>query len=93
MHSRVVLLIPFAIPSPNMFPILEEYLCTQNAGKLLCALVPALSELAQVTTFIDLPEKLSCKLTSASLLAGAMRVYGLWQDACSLGVLIYISLV
>lgn len=87
MHSRVVPLIPFAIPSPEMFPILEEYLCTQNSGKLLRAIVPALSEMGPVTTFSDLPEKLSCKLTSASLLSGALRVYGLWQDACSLGVL------
>lgn len=71
MHSRIVPLISFAIP---LLLILAEYLCTQNSSKLLCALVPALSELGPETTFSNLPESLSYKLTSASLRLGVIRV-------------------
>lgn len=86
-RKRTVPLVPFSIPSPDTFPLVTQFLCTQDAVQLFKALVPIAPPDDPENQPTNLSEHLADSYTSSSLVSNAMRVYGVWQNACSLGVL------
>ncbi|OCB89154.1 hypothetical protein A7U60_g3637 [Sanghuangporus baumii] len=89
-HStRVVPLLPFCLPSIETFPLMMRFLCTQDTSVLFRELIPIGPPDGGMWQgdFSRLAEELAKVYTSSSILSGALRVYAVWQNACSLGVL------
>ncbi|KAJ6618711.1 hypothetical protein B0H10DRAFT_2176175 [Mycena sp. CBHHK59/15] len=62
--------VPLCIPSPETFPLLQSYLYTQQPTMLLTSLQP--------------PRDSETDLLQ--LATHAMKIHGLWRNACALGV-------
>ncbi|TDL27969.1 hypothetical protein BD410DRAFT_680773, partial [Rickenella mellea] len=84
--------VPINIPSSETFPPLCTYLYTQRADQLLATLLPttpALSgpdPLSVQRSLQNLASKLACENSAAKLLECAMKVNGVWRNACALGI-------
>lgn len=70
-YPYTIPVVPLALPSPGMYPILQNYLYTKNIATLEKFLVPASH--AQMHT--------------TSLMRRLLAVHGLWGNACALGVI------
>ncbi|KAH8112306.1 hypothetical protein DFH11DRAFT_1609122 [Phellopilus nigrolimitatus] len=84
-------LVPLGVPSAADFAPLVSFLYTRSAGALFRRLVPpacvpAGCVLGQGASVALLAAALAASLAPASLMAGALRVHGVWRNACSLGV-------
>ncbi|KAL5478434.1 hypothetical protein ACEPAI_2618 [Sanghuangporus weigelae] len=88
-HTRVVPLLPFCLPSIETFPLMMHFLCTQDTSVLFRELIPIGPPDGGMWQgdFSRLAEELAKVYTGSSILSGALRVYAVWQNACSLGVL------
>lgn len=67
--------LPLALPSPETFAPLSSYLYTRRADALLKTLIPLASNRQSVAD-----------LSSSTLLAYALKIHGVWRNACALGV-------
>lgn len=67
--------IPLALPSPETFAPLSSYLYTRRADTLLRTLVPRAQNAQSVAN-----------VPSSILLAHALKIHGVWRNACALGV-------
>ena len=79
-------ILPLSIPSPETFATLSSYLYTRRADALLRALLPSFPSSTPVpTTMVALTQTLE-RAPSSTLLAHALKVHGVWRNACALGV-------
>ncbi|KAI0059984.1 hypothetical protein BV25DRAFT_1808084 [Artomyces pyxidatus] len=95
--SITVPVVPLCIPSPQTYPHLSAYLYIKRADILLSQLLPCPpppavatppddSESAQKDAIMTFAGKLAATYTPHALLQYAMRVNGLWRNACALGI-------
>ncbi|KLO07826.1 hypothetical protein SCHPADRAFT_836077 [Schizopora paradoxa] len=80
-------LVPLALPSPETFAQLSTFLYTRRADQLLASLMPAApSSSSKSSDSLDSYATQLSSLPRPTLLAHALRVHGLWKNACALGV-------
>ncbi|KAI5120021.1 hypothetical protein M0805_004650 [Coniferiporia weirii] len=85
-------LVPFAIPSPETFGIIGQYLYTGHAELLVHGLMPQwrMTDFTGCVTPVQMLERLSKHLASTctphELLVRLRGVHAVWQNACSLGI-------
>lgn len=82
-------LVPLALPSPETFAQLSTFLYTRRADQLLASLMPSAPSSSTPSTSTDSLDAYATQLSSLprpTLLAHALRVHGLWKNACALGV-------
>lgn len=85
-------LVPLALPSPETFAQLSTFLYTRRADQLLASLMPAAPSSSSSSPSSSNADSLDTYATQLSslprptLLAHALRVHGLWKNACALGV-------
>ncbi|KAI0050342.1 hypothetical protein FA95DRAFT_1487496 [Auriscalpium vulgare] len=94
--SRITVpVVPLCLPSPPTFPHLSAYLYGKRADVLLASLLPCAppafdksgtDEDRQRAAIKQFASKLAATYTPHALLQHAMRVNGLWRNACVLGV-------
>jgi hypothetical protein len=92
--TLTVPVLPLCIPSPQTFPALQTYLYTKRIDALLAFLLPTMPPTlpadaghAQTSALQrEFPAQLARTHSVAKLLSHAMRVNGLWRNACALGV-------
>ncbi|KAJ7216481.1 hypothetical protein GGX14DRAFT_604878 [Mycena pura] len=85
---------PLGLPAPPAFAPLAAFLYTKRADQLLKALLPAPPPAAlgsgsgsgSDTERRGFAARLAATYTGQALMDHALRVYGLWQNACVLGV-------
>ena len=79
-------ILPLSIPSPETFATLSSYLYTQRPDALLRSLLPSFPTTTPVpATTAALTQTLE-RAPSSILLAHALKVHGVWRNACALGV-------
>lgn len=82
--DRVTLtIVPLCIPSPNTFPIIQQYLYLRNIDGVLSSLLPTYH--ASVD-FVDLSIYLAGANTAHDLLGFLSVVRGFWSNVTALGI-------
>lgn len=90
-NTKVTLpLVPLCIPSPDTFPILQAYLYTKRADRLLAAFLPvppAPSDRIDLETALQrLSRRLYEQYGTAALLRYVTVMHGVWANVVALGV-------
>ena len=83
--SNSLPVIPLQLPSPEYFPILQDFMYTRSSCNLLSALLPP-NMLPSITNFkilIDIPV---VSMRPMALLSLARKIHGTWGNVCSLGI-------
>ncbi|KAL6298486.1 hypothetical protein BKA93DRAFT_744018 [Sparassis latifolia] len=84
--------VPLGVPDADMFPVISAYLYSKSHTRLLAALMPcAPPPVEELTPGSDAKRQyarlLAKDFTMHALMRSAMRVNGVWRNACALQVL------
>jgi hypothetical protein len=88
--------VPIALPSPESFPFLTQFLYLKNVQQLFDAFL-SLTPASGIPDDLDQPERynafvaeyssiLAQNYTMQRLASQAVRLHGLWRNACALGI-------
>ena len=94
--SFEVPVVPLALPNPDSFPVLTQFLYLKNMRPLFEAFL-CLTPARGIPTDLDQPARYDAFVTEYSttlaqnytmqrLASQAVRVHGLWRNACALGI-------
>jgi hypothetical protein len=77
--------VPLAIKCPETFPVLLEYLYTQNKDSLLRSILP-ISPLGDISPPAKLARELARMCAPITLKLHLHRIHGLWSNVTALGI-------